>query len=840
MRYRVLGPIEMSGADGTVVDLTGDKVRTLLAVLLARGDGWVSAEDLIDALWPASPPQSARGGLKTYIWQLRQLHAEAGDDHPARIVSRAGAYRIQVERAELDAWDFEAAVAAGRQALADDRPDLAHHELARAGSLWGGEPFPEAPLGTVAGYRARLTELRADSKQLHADAFGSLGRFAEGIGGLRALLAEDPLRESTWTRLVYLLVADNRRPEAMHAYHQARRLLDDELGTGPGPELRRIYRELLLTPDEETLDNQPAHRTAEHPAADAALRASAAARAPELVDLAGDPEPESVIASPSRPARGPFDAERPAFWLVGAHGGAGVSMLTAALAPTAEAGREWPVRGVTESPITVIVAREHRNGLLAAERLLIDFAEGRAPEGLIVAGLLTVASTPGPLPRSLAQHRDRVAALVDRDWRIGWIESWRTAAPEQLCPWSPDPAHGLTTTGLLSPDPAVAEFGADVIDIARFFAGLLPADAVPPRRGAGPHLPGLSGQVPAIDIEEPDDRQVEVLEDADGRPVRATITRRVRRAALVGALPLALVVGATGSGAAAPGGQAGVTAPPSQVGVTTPVPNLPAPGPIVPEESGGTGSPYLTPPPTYPVPPRAKPQRSEVAPLIVPEQLHAPQPVEPVAPIQPDPGTLRVGDYEAGRPEWMPVPMQNTINAEAAVREAQWSTMLTSIGVPATRADRVAAGTLAGTALGATAAGVPAALAGGAAGAAVGGVVGGVVGGGIGLLGMGVGAIPGAIIGAGVGAGVGAAAGAALTGASAAAAGGTIGGSAGGELGARDAAVDGATPVADPPPVVAAAAASPALPTSEVLMATAQSVLAGLPIAPIPPGVFGN
>jgi len=54
MDFRLLGPLEVAGDDGSLT-LGGIKQRSLLAMLLLHANQVVSTDRLIDALWGASP-----------------------------------------------------------------------------------------------------------------------------------------------------------------------------------------------------------------------------------------------------------------------------------------------------------------------------------------------------------------------------------------------------------------------------------------------------------------------------------------------------------------------------------------------------------------------------------------------------------------------------------------------------------------------------------------------------------------------------------------------------------------------------------------------------------------
>lgn len=209
---------------------------------------------------------------------------------------------------------------------------------------------------------------------------------------------------------------------------------------------------------------------------------------------------------------------------------------------------------------------------------------------------------------------------------------------------------------------------------------------------------------------------------------------RGSRALLSGAVPIAMVLAAAGTAhaadtAAAIADQPGVTSP-AQPGTTTPAPPPPEPEPA-PEPSPPTPRVYYAQPPEVRnnAPSRPAPSPDQPVEPIRIEDLHLPEPVEPVAPIEPPPDTIRIGQWQAQRPEWLPPECADAINDGAAGAEAQVATALDSVGIPAGRSDRVSGATLAGAGIGGA---VGAAVAGGpvaAVGAVVGGLIGGTVGG---------------------------------------------------------------------------------------------------------------
>lgn len=140
-------------------------------------------------------------------------------------------------------------------------------------------------------------------------------------------------------------------------------------------------------------------------------------------------------------------------------------------------------------------------------------------------------------------------------------------------------------------------------------------------------------------------------------------------------------------------------------------------------------------------------------------ELHAPEQVAPVAPIEAPPGKLRIGNVEMDAPFDV-----REINTGAAQTEAQLATFLDSVGVERSRSDRIAAQTLGSAAIGASVANTLASPIAGTS-AMVGAVAGFISGIPFLPIGLVIGPVLGAAIGYAVIAGPAAAAGAAIGGA---------------------------------------------------------------------------
>jgi DNA-binding SARP family transcriptional activator/DNA-binding CsgD family transcriptional regulator len=243
LTLRVLGALDAI-RDGAVVDLGGRRQRAALAALIiARGDV-VSAESLAECVWGDEADARDAGGLHAYVSHLRRrIQPDAGARSRTDVIARVGrGYALRVGPLDVDAWQFEHALATATDQPASERIRL----LGAALDLWRGPAYAEyADEPWVAAEVVRLTELRSVARERLMDARLALGDSPLLVSELEALVAEDPLREERWGLLVLALYRAHRQGDALMALRRARQTLAAELGVEPGPGLRSLERDVL-------------------------------------------------------------------------------------------------------------------------------------------------------------------------------------------------------------------------------------------------------------------------------------------------------------------------------------------------------------------------------------------------------------------------------------------------------------------------------------------------------------------------------------------------------------------------------------------------------------------
>jgi predicted ATPase/DNA-binding SARP family transcriptional activator len=251
VRIALLGPLEVHDGTGAPVDLSGERLRALLARLALDPGRPVSAEGLMAAVWRDAPPAGVSSALQSLVFRLRRALPPT---EAALVESLPTGYRLAVAPDAVDVGRFEQLVARGR--AAGDSP-AAVRCYTDALALWRGDPLADVGGADFAvAVAARLTELRLRAVEDRAELQLATGGAAERIAELTELAAAHPLRERLCAVRMRVLHAAGRPAEALAAFAGLRRSLAEALGADPSPALRDLHGRVLRG---ETVD-APARR----------------------------------------------------------------------------------------------------------------------------------------------------------------------------------------------------------------------------------------------------------------------------------------------------------------------------------------------------------------------------------------------------------------------------------------------------------------------------------------------------------------------------------------------------------------------------------------------------
>jgi predicted ATPase/DNA-binding SARP family transcriptional activator len=238
VRYHVLGPLRVVDENGDVTP-TGHRQRRLLSALLLERGAVVSADRLVEVLWPDRLPADHAAALQTHVFRLRRALP------PSTIETVAAGYRLTTPPDDVDAERFARLVTdvvgrgPGDAVAAFDRLGLAL-------SWWRGDPYEDVADTDGGRIEAdRLRELHVLALEERHALLLELHRGPEAVPGLVSLVGAHPLRERPRALLMAALHATGRSAEASRVHDDFSRVLAEELGLEPSAGLIRLHGEIV-------------------------------------------------------------------------------------------------------------------------------------------------------------------------------------------------------------------------------------------------------------------------------------------------------------------------------------------------------------------------------------------------------------------------------------------------------------------------------------------------------------------------------------------------------------------------------------------------------------------
>ena len=221
-------------------EVTGPRLRGLLALLAGDLRTGCSTPRLVEGLWPDEQSENPTKALQVLVSRAR---AQLGRDV---IATTPTGYRLALGEDQVDtsAVLLSAAASARHARAGDHEAALAHAEA--------GLALYEAAERADTGLDDPVSALRAERASTHrslvrarALALSRLGRQAEAVEALTELVAERPRDEEVLLELLRGEAAIAGPSAALVRYEAYRRSLRDELGSDPGPALQAVHLQLL-------------------------------------------------------------------------------------------------------------------------------------------------------------------------------------------------------------------------------------------------------------------------------------------------------------------------------------------------------------------------------------------------------------------------------------------------------------------------------------------------------------------------------------------------------------------------------------------------------------------
>ena len=239
LQVQLLGEFRLLYNHQPVSAVSTARIQMLLAYLLIHRAAPQARQQLAYLFWPDSSDSQARTNLRNAIFQLRNALPDANEF--LQVESQTIQWRPDVP-CQLDIGDFEVALAAA-DAATDAAVKVA--ALGRAIEAYGGELLPGVYDDWLIQERERLRQRFLFALDALTALLEAQQEYRPAIETAQRLLQADPLRETTYAKLMQLHAHAGDRAAALRVYHTCTTTLARELGVDPDPMTRRVYEHLL-------------------------------------------------------------------------------------------------------------------------------------------------------------------------------------------------------------------------------------------------------------------------------------------------------------------------------------------------------------------------------------------------------------------------------------------------------------------------------------------------------------------------------------------------------------------------------------------------------------------
>lgn len=245
LSIRLLGPFQVTLDGEPITGFESDKVRALLAYLVAEPDWPHRRETLAGLLWPDYPERSARANLRRALANLRKVIGDHQARPPFLHISRQTVQFNSASDAWCDVTEFT------RLLDAKGPSPQTLRQLEDAMALYRGSFLEGLSVGDSAAFEEWALLKR---EQLQRRALAALHRLAahyrERGEYERALpyawrqVELEPWQEQAHRQLMRLLALNGQRGAALAQYEACRRALAEGLGVEPAAATTRLYEQI--------------------------------------------------------------------------------------------------------------------------------------------------------------------------------------------------------------------------------------------------------------------------------------------------------------------------------------------------------------------------------------------------------------------------------------------------------------------------------------------------------------------------------------------------------------------------------------------------------------------
>lgn len=245
LTVKMFGKFQVENEKGILnkENMRSEMLTRLLAYMISRREKDMTAQELIDVLWPDDQSDNPAGALKNLMYRLRKLMSRTWGDGGKYIVTGRGAYQLNPEFVfHIDIEEFEECC---RQVFNSEDPAVQQENGKRAVELYQGmflsELSSEYWVVSIATYyhSIYLTMVKRLAALLEKEK-----KFTDVEEICGKAIQIEPLDEEIHCFLLRAMIADNKQQLAASHYKETVKLLYDSLGVRPSGEMENIYEEL--------------------------------------------------------------------------------------------------------------------------------------------------------------------------------------------------------------------------------------------------------------------------------------------------------------------------------------------------------------------------------------------------------------------------------------------------------------------------------------------------------------------------------------------------------------------------------------------------------------------
>lgn len=245
LNIRMFGKFQIENENGMLnkENMRSEMLTRLLAYMVSHREKDMTAQELIDVLWPDDQSDNPSGALKNLMYRLRKLMNRTWGEDGRYIITGRGAYQLNPELVvHVDIEEFEECC---RQVFNSEDPAVRQENGKKAVELYQGmflsELSSEYWVISIATYyhSIYLTMVKKLAALLEKEK-----QFTDVEEICAKAIQIEPLDEEIHCFLLRAMIADNKQKLASDHYKETVKLLYDSLGVRLSGEMETIYEEL--------------------------------------------------------------------------------------------------------------------------------------------------------------------------------------------------------------------------------------------------------------------------------------------------------------------------------------------------------------------------------------------------------------------------------------------------------------------------------------------------------------------------------------------------------------------------------------------------------------------